>query len=647
MKCRYFLLLAPLLVPLESSAAPKTPTVTVTCHAKSAGKIVAPTVCRFDGNGSSDSDANVRPFHDWRWDWNFGDAASGAHANGKSKNEDRGRRQHSAHVYWAEGTYRWSLTVTGPTGASASTNGTLTIGANNSGWSAANTVCASTSGNFAGCPAGATQKTGADFNAALSIKQRGSGMRTLFRCGETFAMNTALSGPGSFGDAAKDASFIGTFNDDGPQTSAKCTANVKSTPVAVLFDTSSMDGWRIVNLAMTNTSKGSGSNPMPFFNGSRTDTRDFLVLGGSMTAMGACVLNNAGDGSQPDRFNTFAEWSCSVDDPEGGTPEWPLGHFETEDLTLLDTTWTLTSGEMKGQRFQGGIGLYYGYSQFICPIASLGCTIHLRGSHTKGRNSERSIIADLSIFDGSLERSRNIAICASSDCAGEANNEQKNIAIENTLVRYGSKARGSLQQVFQENGTDVTIAGSIIDVRGLGARSNFRICNAISNPRVPSISARLDCLDNTVISDAAPGVLPIIVCDGNEGTDNRCRNNLIYNANATAGGSFGAGGGWTRSNNVALYGAANCPLSGSDGNCKLSPPGQKWKASEAKIRASGGGRDRVVNQGFVWPDSAPSRYEYLDFFGGCIGAKTGGPDAKPDIGAHEFGSKACGMPAAK
>jgi hypothetical protein len=210
---------------------------------------VAPLSVFFDATGTT-STVTSRPFHDIEYRWSFGESTgpgAGAWSQGSkpgtsSRNEATGPV--AAHVFETPGTY--TVTVTDATNTVSYSCG-ITVEDPEAVFAGARTACFSTSGNFAGCPIGASRITSSDFasvrNAATSAN---SVRRLLLRRGEQWtasaSANIAVPGPG----------LIGAFG-DGPrpviQTAAGFTA---ATPVISFSSgtTPTMKDWRLMDVSL-------------------------------------------------------------------------------------------------------------------------------------------------------------------------------------------------------------------------------------------------------------------------------------------------------------------------------------------------------------------------------------------------------------
>jgi len=171
---------------------------------------VAPLAVFFDATGTT-ATATAKPFHDLEYRWGFGDAggspvsgttwAHGSKAGASSRNAALGPL--SAHVYETPGTYIVTLTVFDGTNTISNSCVQVAVQDPNIVFANTGTVCFSTSGNFAGCPAGATQVTTSNFKTALAT-YAAPGRRLLFRRTEVFntgtsGANLTVDGPGVIG----------------------------------------------------------------------------------------------------------------------------------------------------------------------------------------------------------------------------------------------------------------------------------------------------------------------------------------------------------------------------------------------------------------------------------------------------------------
>lgn len=208
----------------------------------------APLSVFFDAT-STTATATTRPFHELEYRWNFGDGLAGAGnwtygSRGASRAEAIGPV--AAHVFEIPGTYNVCLSVTD--GTNTSEGGVTITVLDPDIVFAANTVCASTSGNFGDCPAGALQVTTSDFDQVVNTTA-GSGAtrkRILFRRGETFlqsaSANLSSSGPG----------ILGAF---GPGTVRPVVTGATTKLVVGGGGNNAFGDWRIVDLDFDGVSR--------------------------------------------------------------------------------------------------------------------------------------------------------------------------------------------------------------------------------------------------------------------------------------------------------------------------------------------------------------------------------------------------------
>lgn len=165
---------------------------------------IAPLGVFFDATGTT-SDATTLEFHECYYKWDFGDTGSGTFAYGNptlnSRNTAKGPL--AAHVFETAGTYTVTLTVYDDAGLVDTETTTITVYDPTDAVNGYTTIVAvSTSGNFTGKPAGATEVTSSDFDAVLT-SHWAAGTLIVFRGGETFAAgtmsNSAITSPWGIG----------------------------------------------------------------------------------------------------------------------------------------------------------------------------------------------------------------------------------------------------------------------------------------------------------------------------------------------------------------------------------------------------------------------------------------------------------------
>jgi hypothetical protein len=223
--------------------------------ARSSG--VAPLAVFFDASGTVTTNPASKPFHDVEYRWDFGDSA-GSPVNGttwsqgtrpgvNSRNQASGPM--TGHVFETPGNYTVTLTVVDVNGATATATTSITVTDPNTVFSGTNTKCFSKTGNFTGCPSGASQITDAagDFDAAVNGNMA-TNRRLLFRAGEAWTASTAskivVNGPGT----------IGSYGDGGVGTGTKpvITGNFADAVIALSSkSTPSIGDWRTMDLEIT------------------------------------------------------------------------------------------------------------------------------------------------------------------------------------------------------------------------------------------------------------------------------------------------------------------------------------------------------------------------------------------------------------
>jgi hypothetical protein len=264
---------------------------------------VAPLAVYFEaGPTTCDSCPEVvDPWHDLAYSWDFDDPDAGVWPiSGRSKARDIGPA--AAHVFERPGHYEVTLTATDPVSGETGTITTaIDVADPDQEFAGDATLCyrASDAGDFAGCPAGAQQKTMASFNAAFSDCD-GADRRCLLRRGDTFvADDTVFLGV----DAPQ---ILGAFG-DGPAP----TIDASGIGPKVLFQGAAAgDDWRVMDLRFI----GPGVVGSVVFFGRRSQ-RDVLVLRTE---------------AEPDTWHNFVLMDASQLDPK----DWHEGVFIVENRVL-------------------------------------------------------------------------------------------------------------------------------------------------------------------------------------------------------------------------------------------------------------------------------------------------------------------------
>lgn len=220
---------------------------------------VAPLSVFFDASGTTDASVTTRPFHDLEYHWNFGEdpivlanLPGGANwTNGSTKgSRNLATGPVTAHVFETPGTYTVALTATDGTNTVSNSCVQITVQHPDAVFTGSNTVCFSTTGDFTGCPAGATNVTQTDIATAIS-KYKGTGKRLLFRGQEVFTDST-LSTPGIID--VDGPGMIGSFGIGRAifRLTAAAPAGTNSYPLLKIGSSTSsvpyISDWRIANI---------------------------------------------------------------------------------------------------------------------------------------------------------------------------------------------------------------------------------------------------------------------------------------------------------------------------------------------------------------------------------------------------------------
>jgi hypothetical protein len=156
---------------------------------------VAPFGLVFDGVQTTCTDAGVDTYHDLIYYFEFGDTSCTNYTNGmlagKTRNKFLGGPV-TAFTFETPDTYSVRMWVSDGVRVFGPAIQSITVDDPDIVFAGAATTVVSSSGDFTGAPAGATQVTSSDFDAQiLSGTVSGSNKRVLFRRGETFNSGTA------------------------------------------------------------------------------------------------------------------------------------------------------------------------------------------------------------------------------------------------------------------------------------------------------------------------------------------------------------------------------------------------------------------------------------------------------------------------
>jgi len=138
----------------------------------------APLAVFFDATGSHDTSSGVDSFRQLGYAFLFGDAPGATWAiSGEPKSTQRGGPL-AAHVFDLPGSYTVRLRAQNAAGEFGEAAVVITVEDPDTVYSGSKTVCVSTSGDYSGCPSGATRQT--------SLPSSFDGKRVLLRRGESF-----------------------------------------------------------------------------------------------------------------------------------------------------------------------------------------------------------------------------------------------------------------------------------------------------------------------------------------------------------------------------------------------------------------------------------------------------------------------------
>ncbi len=307
---------------------------------------VAPLAVFFDTAGTTGTSTSL-PFHELEYRWNFGDNDAitwgyGSHVGDGSiaAKKNRATGPVAAHVYETPGTYTINLTVTDGTNTVSNSCLQIVVSDPNVVFSGANTICFSTAGNFAGCPAGGQNITDATGNFVTALATYSApGKRLLFRGGETWNAATASeitsTGPG----------VVGAFGGGkptilGPATSAAILISSVATPNTA--------DWRFIDLAVSGQSAANstgfytigGAKQITIL---RVDIRD-VHLGITFSDGQLDLVNNAVPMSVP-IWDQMAVVDSTIDNVIGGAGGYGIYAVATRFMVLGNMIGDTTGGE--------------------------------------------------------------------------------------------------------------------------------------------------------------------------------------------------------------------------------------------------------------------------------------------------------------
>ena len=613
---------------------------TAVCAEKAPGVCAAPAYVHVDCTGTTDSDPNVRPFHDLRYRIGYGDGGSSGAGiwaySGMPKNSDA--FPIGAHVYEQAGSFDITVIVTDSLGVQSTDVESVSVVAEDAAWTAAHTRCVSSTGSFSGCPAGVTDRVmSSDYDTSL---RTAAGERTLFRCGEGFvaSVNPALA------DATANGSLIGGFG--------SCADN----PVEVTWGYDGplhagsygvvLAGWRFRDISYRNTlASASGAHALGLVGGTvpndkvlllRAKSLDVAICGGTVGMLGTL-----------DRWNDLfaaVDFECRMSKFVFG---WPLALASFRRGALLGVRYSqeVSTGSTLGWRGMSFEKSLFAHNFWRGTNQHASLTVHFRtcAPACATREDAYNVIAYNRLHDDSAETFRTLALLNFNDSTQDQ--RKHDYVVEGNRFSYGSSTEGRAPQAIQLAGVHrVSVRNNLVDYRGLAPVSgrNLRAISVLNDTSAGVAEAVAnDVYNNTVIAGQSESGSPLILAHLAQGSGHRARNNLGFEANRNSGGSA-CDGSFTCSNNALLYRSIDgCPFRGQDNACTLSAPDEGFDFGELQIRSSGGSRDAVVDRGFPFPDSPSEALVYTDASGNCRVASGRNSSIAIDIGAYEFSAVPC------
>ena len=229
---------------------------------------VAPLSVHFSA-GLTASSPGKMPFHDYEYSWNFGDSTIGTWGtSGKSKNIDKGPV--AAHVYETPGTYIATLTVRDALGVVDTQTFTTTVHDPNTIFAGTKTTCISTTADFAGCPAGASQVTTSNLSGLSGYTDAGE--RVLLKRGDSWTVGSAISFPNNSGPVHIGA--FGTCSSPDAETGICSNAPKITLPGSSSFiEMNQKSNWRVADLSIIGTTGTTG-----YAIGGGWNTKDNLII---------------------------------------------------------------------------------------------------------------------------------------------------------------------------------------------------------------------------------------------------------------------------------------------------------------------------------------------------------------------------------
>jgi hypothetical protein len=261
---------------------------------------VAPFGVVFDGVATTTSNAGIDTFHDYIYYFDFGDGGAANYTYGQLAGQTKNRfvgGPVAAYVYETHGSYTARMWVSDGVSVWGPVSQTITVQDPDVVYAGTNTICVSSSGNFAGAPAGHNPQTSSSFTTMMTSFGT-TGKRVLFRAGETFNCTASSIRSGVNG------LYIGTF---GGTSQAIINATV-SLPATQMLQSGDGTDWRLHNLHFSRTiasgftdnsalSVGTSARRWTIHNCRATNVSGFVSpLGGENMVVSKLVTSNMNEG---------------------------------------------------------------------------------------------------------------------------------------------------------------------------------------------------------------------------------------------------------------------------------------------------------------------------------------------------------------
>lgn len=624
------------------------------CSAKTGTTYVAPAACYADVIDTTHTDGDVNTFGDLRVKIDWGDGDTSDYDYGPGIDRSISLDPVAGHVYTAAGSYTVTATVTDALGNTDSDTASVTVVAQDTGYTDANTRCVCNDGagstcqtsgvaGFSGCPIdnnadGDCLDGGED--STLCIEQaaaetgiwNAAGKRTLFRKGDTFTLGSIT--PTS---AASDGSMIGAYG-----SGARPELDLSS-DIATLTANS---GWKSVGIRYDGSGIAADGDSSPQVWGVQssgsTGISDFLLYDNEIVGMGYGLQVSTAytDAAWNERIGIFANTFEIKEAPSSG---YYLVLFSARRGAIIGNSFTQNGGSSyNGLRFMGNDRVAVAHNLFDGQTAAVNMSLQFRScADTIGagctRDDQYVVISGNDINDETPEGGWPIRLINSHDGVSQASvSAEKRSYIFRRNVYRAAGSKTALQTILSIDGVaDYWIQDNVADLRGIpnlsGLTTRFAIFGSTSSGA--NGPGRIE--NNTVISSEGAASRSYVFCSASGVSlsgNNYCLSNLWWEENTSPSLTV-SDGSWTLvSDNVYAEEAAQSPFYGTADNGTLSAFSSSWDELEARIRTGAvDGQPLVVNEGY--PPSLDPTGAVLRDFRGFVRA-----DSTPTVGAFEDGA---------